>query len=714
MDLAIVDAVLSLLGQHSISQLLVTVLLNSRYDGHPQKQTFIQQWPDLLAFLASHSALENSTNNFTFTKFKTILTKEIKHMAEKESGWHIGAKHVRAEQLDAFTIDGMAHRMQEQAPVLSALLATLLDSDPRRTLRQEEFLMNSQRVQDGWDEEDEYWWAADLDMLGDDVDEEMDMGHGSVDAERGQQGGGFEGASSGEESQAVRRRKRQQNAANRRRKLLIIVSEILAPFLFLCSLPHQRRVVISSILLFSTNQKCNALPAVMGLFLHSNSTPEVAVEVFAHAGLSVSVTSTHNMVNSLSVSVHDKLRGVTKTKTFALAHDNFDIDFKSWSPTIEHPQDTLKHATSALALPLEHDVVAEHLEYCGPLWLTNPLNPAIPPEQRRPTRTWIDLLHSPRPEELGRQDRIFAWHFRNALVTHGEHFESFRDRLGFPETIMQIPVKQTTHIPCRAMDINSTTPDGQSDILEDLFAQANIGDPTDTPGVEDIRDHVVIVHGDLGTGERLEGAQASRRIERKPVRGLRNIVFVFGLFHMQMAAAEAIWRMFIEPKSQRTEPNGLYQQACKVRPHDSGRIGSKPTYRLLHELILQCAAARMLDVWRVEVDKRRGLTLEQFSKVATWSEIESLSVTLAQKYMDKAGSKDHEFRNNSLILARLLDYVELAHAMKHGDIGRVEATFLHWAFIFKSVGKHKYAAQLVKTANDLKYVYPEKLSCVLV
>lgn len=48
--------------------------------------------------------------------------------------------------------------------------------------------------------------------------------------------------------------------------------------------------------------------------------------------------------------------------------------------------------------------------------------------------------------------------------------------------------------------------------------------------------------------------------------------------------------------------------------------------------------------------------------------------------------------------------------MKHGDIGHVEATFLHWVFVFKSVGKHKYAAALVKVMNDLKYTYPLSLA----
>jgi hypothetical protein len=465
-----------------------------------------------------------------------------------------------------------------------------------------------------------------------------------------------------------------------------------------------------SILMFSTNQKCNALAAVMGMFFHSTSTPELVIEVCAHAGLSVSITTIHNMVDSLSKSASEALRKLAKTKSFAFAYDNFDMDFKGWASTIENAGDTLKHATSALAFPLQHGVLADDLKYATPLWIKNPRNPTFVATPQQQPYTWMNTLSPPSSEELGRYNRILAWHFRRALIEHCSSFEHFRSQLGLPETILQIPVTKTTHIPCRAMDINQSTVDGQAEILESLFSQANIGDPTDYPDVEDVREYVIVVHGDLGTGERLEGSLGSRAIERKPIRGLQNIVFAPGLFHLQMACGDAIWRMYIEPKSLRAEPNGLYQQACKIRPYESGRIGSKPGFRLMHDVILQCATARMLDIWRVEIKIRMGESLEQYAARTTWSELEKISSVLVDTYVDKPSAKDQEFRNNSLILGRLLSYVELTHAMKHGDIGRVEATFLEWVPVFKSVGKHKYANQLVKTLIDFQHVYPPRLS----
>ncbi|KAI0072064.1 hypothetical protein K474DRAFT_1678964 [Panus rudis PR-1116 ss-1] len=422
----------------------------------------------------------------------------------------------------------------------------------------------------------------------------------------------------------------------------------------------------------------------MGLFLHSTSAPELVVEVMAHAGLSISLTAIHNMVNSLSTCASERLRELAKSRTMAFAYDNFDMDFKSYSPTVGKPGATLLHATSALAFPLAHGVTADDLKCSQQLWDTDPMNPNASLDTIRPTRTWWDCVMA---EEPSREERIYAWHFRDALVKHGGGFEHFRSELGSPEAIMRIPVTKTTHIPCRAMDINQSTNDGQGQIFKDLFAQANIGDPTDFSGAVDIREHVVLVHGDLGAGERINGIKQSRSIETKEVRRLQPVVFSMGLFHLLMA----------------------------IRPHDSGRIGSKPGFRLMHELIKQFALARMLEVWRVEVHKcnsaHTSLALFADSK-PTWQDVVNLSLRIAKDYLSvpAMATSDKLLRNNKIILARLLLYVETADAMKYGDIGRVEATFLPWASIHKTVSKHKYSAWLIKTRNDLMYVYPERLA----
>lgn len=262
------------------------------------------------------------------------------------------------------------------------------------------------------------------------------------------------------------------------------------------------------------------------------------------------------------------------------------------------------------------------------------------------------------------------------------------------------------------MDINQSTADGQLQIIENLFTQANVGDPADSTGVEDISEYVVFMHSHLGTGEHLESVRCSCSIEVTSVHRLQPVVFAMGLFHYQMALTDVLWKMYIEPKHLCTNPNGLYQHACKSYPHESGKIGSKPGFWLVHNIMHQCGYARMLNVWEVDM-WRRNQSHSSLSNFAAskpmWDAIFQLSIELAQTYLDKPDAKSKLFQNNSLILARLIQYMELTHAMKHGDIGQVEKMFIDSVLVFKTVGKHKYAMALVDIMHKLNYVFPHAL-----
>ncbi|KAI0267690.1 hypothetical protein BC834DRAFT_1040462 [Gloeopeniophorella convolvens] len=702
----------------------INSLLTSR--AHSVAATaFISSLPSLLSVLQGHASTKDIIKTLIIQAAEEYCRQEVCTLTTKTSGWQFGARVASAEQLLNFSMRSMADEFSKQAPTIWGLLGTLLNADPSRESRRTQALMTGlvqvpDTIGDLWDEDDEYFAQLEENEVatpGECADQDDRAGNGVS--------------------------KRQRRAIERRAVLIRV-----------------KRVVIINIMMQSTNQKCNALASLIGLFCHSTSTPELVLEMLAHSGLSVSPTAVHNMVSSLSEGAHKQLREIASTRIASFVYDNFDMDFKSWQHTVDKPGSTLVHATSAFAFTLQHGVTPDDLKHARSLWSTDPLNPRTRGGAKRAPRSWLDAMHAmhpprnngnpapapapalvpataptspmdpapgpspapapaPNASSLPKRasplitQRILAWHFRNALVTYCTGFSYVRQMLGQPETILQIPVMKTSTVPCRAMDIDQSTNDGQADIVENLFRQAGIGIPEDTPDVLDISEHVVLFHGDLGTGERQSSIKESRRIEANSVRSLQVIVFVFGLFHLQMAAVEAIWRMYIEPKPLRSSPTGLYQQACSIRPHDTGRIGSKPAFRLMHEIILQCATARMLDCWRVEASLRdpKIKTLEDFAaSKPTWSRLTKMSLEIASKYVNQPSAQDIEFRNNSLILSQLLLYVELYHAMKRGDIGRVEATFMPWAFIFKSVGKHKYSTQLIKTINDLHYVYPPRLT----
>ena len=124
----------------------------------------------------------------------------------------------------------------------------------------------------------------------------------------------------------------------------------------------------------SRNQKCNALESVFGIFLHSTNTPQKVIQALAHMGISISISSIHLAIHSLSLETHETLRTMGQTLLVGYAYDNFDIDFKNSVPTIEKVGDTLAHLTSGTLIMLEHGMKQEDLKCSEYLWQKSSLN----------------------------------------------------------------------------------------------------------------------------------------------------------------------------------------------------------------------------------------------------------------------------------------------------------------------------------------------------
>jgi len=62
---------------------------------------------------------------------------------------------------------------------------------------------------------------------------------------------------------------------------------------------------------------------------------------------------------------------------------------------------------------------------------------------------------------------------------------------------------------------------------------------------------VILFHSDLGTFEWVAAIFQWCCLETTVYRRYQFIVFLMGLFHLKMACADAIWRIFIEPSNGR-------------------------------------------------------------------------------------------------------------------------------------------------------------------
>jgi hypothetical protein len=493
-------------------------------------------------------------------------------------------------------------------------------------------------------------------------------------------------------------------------------------------------------MLQNSNERCNYLQGILGFFYHSTSVPEKVIETLAHAGLSISISSIHNAVQSVSHQASARIRHAVRSLQSAFAYDNFDIDFKTEQPTLEHRSNFIS-ATSATVIPLFGVNSADQLRCSQWMWERNPRNPALPLNPPHPL--FIELksmmqLHKDdtynqqsNPTRPSPRQEAFAWHVREILVHHGQHFRHFEKELCEPAPVDRIPLHKTEQVPCRAMNIKQSTTDGNVEVMENLLRQGGIGDKNsnnfDQSHDIDMSEHVLLVHGDLLTKERLDTVGDSRRIETTPKNRLQYVVFLPGLFHYKMACADALWRIYLQPKEGRDDENSLFQSVGYLRPDETKKMVSKPGFRRMHEVIHHDLQASMLDCWRLEAQSvnREWTTLELFAaSKPSWDAIVSMSHTIVQKYvvrtdtLDCARAKpkeqrDRRFENQVLRNRDELLYVDLCQAMNAGDIGRVEASFLPWIYMFKATGKHKYAVQILRFLTNLRYNYPVELRCVI-
>ena len=492
----------------------------------------------------------------------------------------------------------------------------------------------------------------------------------------------------------------------------------------------KKSVVCLSILMQSTNRSCNTLQSALGIFLHSCGTPETVREFLAHMGLSISTTSINEAISNLSKEAIAETCRIGKSLLTTYAYDNLDIDLKHSTPTVENSAETLIHITSGTLFPLHH-VTIEDLHCSDELWKMSPFNiDARPQDIPKPTFDQLFEIrpepNEPHPSGLVRRERFNAWKFLSDLIHHGpEYFRKFKKDLEDPDVVEAIPVVKTQQVPLRCVDVSPSTPAQNAEALDAFFKQGGIGDPADDPFAQPIHNTAIPISGDLLTCQHDRSLQESRAEENTPWRQQQEIVFIMGLFHLKMACADAIWRIFIHPKGARTDENSLIAHVGQIRPKETGKIETKPGFRRMHEVIQHVGIASRLDIWCVEAShlpqaSSKTLSLEDFANTKpTWKDLCGMANKMVEKYIAgdnlcemrelPQAQRDKQYENSLLRMQYFLLYEEISHAMNVGDIGWVELCFLPWMMIFAGCGKHKYATEMQRYLENVHFIYPKKL-----
>ncbi len=483
----------------------------------------------------------------------------------------------------------------------------------------------------------------------------------------------------------------------------------------------------------SQNRKCNALQCIMGIFLHSSSAPEKLVKLLSRMGLSISLASVHRAIKSLAAFAEADLLAMGETLLNSYAFDNLDARIKTAIPTVDKDGDGLLHITTSALFRLEHGVKLEHLRCADLLWSRSELNLfASDPRPFNARQTYLRLcsLH-PDPARttgsLSRRGQFRSWSLKRILFLYGpKYFNKGFQGLRALDPVEAIPVKKTHYVPVKAMDINPSTVSGNIDVLYNMYAQTGVGDSHEDPRVKDIAEYVTLVHGDLGSYEHVRSAMRRRLQENTPFLRLQSVVFVPGLFHLKMAAADAIWRALVAPTGARQDATSFMRIAAKLRPAESSRLVSNASFRQQHELINHVGILLSLDAWRIEVRRRFGLeSLEEWAAhKPSQEEVDELAESLVRNNIEGEGidmwkmqqraadERDQVPENTMRTLNYIFLYEELAYAMNAGDIGRIETLLVPWIPLFRATGKHKYGNLMLRFWHSLYFVYPDELRLV--
>lgn len=496
--------------------------------------------------------------------------------------------------------------------------------------------------------------------------------------------------------------------------------------------------MILSAIMHSLNQQCNALAAVNGIFLHACNTPDKIVKALAHMGISISPSSINNAIRSLSIESANTVRELGQSREAMYAYDNLEVTLNTTTPTFEQSTDRLIHLTSGMIMRMGHGVKASDLRCSDVVWQMSLVNPRVIYSPTPPPQYTFEHLLTLHPEPkhpsgLNRHGRFTSWLFLQALCRHGPpYFHQFLSQIPDPEIVEQIPVTKLEYHPLPCMEINQSKVDGNIQAISELFRCAGVGDPEAKGAAADTVDiskYVTLIHGDLGTGERVQAIQKRRSIERTALLRFQPVIFSPGILHAEMACVDTIWRIFIQPPESRLDDNSLMKFVGKLRPRETGQIGSKPKFCQMHEVILHSGIVLRLDCWRTEARSRfhtKGVkTLEDFAaQQPTLEQLVAMSYGMVSKYSagksnlfalrrQKATTRDQQYENMTLMHQYFSLYEELYWRANAGDVGGLEVNMRSWIAMFKATGKHKYAAHLLRFLCDVHFVYPERLRYVL-
>ncbi len=287
------------------------------------------------------------------------------------------------------------------------------------------------------------------------------------------------------------------------------------------------------------------------------------------------------------------------------------------------------------------------------------------------------------------------WYIKSVIVEYLPPL--YKELLGLMPSSKWISVEKSMQEPACTMHIKALSNNGNIEIIENLEHQ--LGTKSEWYNL-----YIHLCHGDLGTQECHDSTMFFCAVESSSQNRLQWLMTVPGIFHVQMAAVDAIWRTHISGHALCSNEGGTYKLFKTLRPRDFMRLNSNPGYCILNDGITHLIKVHITVCWEQVIGDP---DLQEFvSTKPTWEVIDNMAHQIFiesfagnnfNDLQDQPDSKCDKRQENQLLFNQDgLMYILLAQASNNGAIGLMRDLLWVWVPMFHMCGKHKYATHLSK------------------